>query len=306
MSDLHEFNVFFSASCIKDNYPAREIVSQIRYQLCLLSASMLSGDAEIHTMDLTLDGKTTHFQGDLMTEVCMLAIREMSDADDISLHISYETWWHDVGSFDVCSALERYDDDVLHELFLSTHLKYSSFIVNDSNRFEGARLFKYGIFDGLFVRGERERHEVAQVPEGGLWDAIDTPLMIQEVACSEDAMASLIRLTNRLAAFKADLFCFPYSRYDENHCLNAIHDPLPEDASLTELSLDYCTFKGRDEMNTLIDILEEAYHWGQENSDDDHNLVLINCNFADISEAGPRQLTIEVNEDGSVGLFILD
>ena len=301
MSNYIEYNEYFkSTKMSKDDHcnAGTMAADQLSVQLAMICASMICGSAEIYDLNIKADGVMFKFSGKMPTTELAEKIAAMTDDDELEVYLRYISSWSDAGPYDVIQALEELEE-------FDADLVFSSLSIDDSNRYDGGHLYKYGIWDGTEYHGMVEGKPVDAIPTEGKWELIDTAVMMEAVDCDAKAGYELVQLFNRLIRIGGSQIGL-YSDLGDPAKDKLVTGQICESAVPGWFSVDWADLKNSQDLKVFADVLAEISAWSKEHADEETNLALLNCNFLDISGRAPRQISIEFGEGKEYSVSVLE
>lgn len=255
------------------------LVGQMKRQLSLLGALMLTGDATIFSIELIVEHTKFRFSGKEVSPELHALLCAMDHGNSMELVADYCFRWSasldylNVGPFAVCSCVENLLDEDPEQ---AENIFYSMY--NEADCASGAGvLVAYGKKDGNAYHGQIE-FIPSVLPEDGIWENHDTTIVF-DADLTDDMDIAAIEQIGRTFAER-----FPDVRFDG-------------DKSGMNLYVDNLTLHSKSEFEALIDLYSKLIRAT-------NGMCSMIGEFVDLSGKDAVVLQLEIEMDGSYSLMV--
>lgn len=205
---------------VKNMTKASIPVEVMKRQLSLLGALMLTDDAYVTTLELTVDGAEHRFSGKEISSDLHTLLRAMDQGKNMELVANYEYRWRSsmdylsVGPFAVCDCVK---DCLQEDPKQAENLFYSMY--NEADCESGAGILTaYGKKDGKTYNGQIELTSAA-LPEDGVWKNQDTTIVFEADLTDDMDYASIEQICHAFEERFPDV-SFEQNEHSVYFCVN--------------------------------------------------------------------------------------
>lgn len=253
-------------------------VAQMKRQLSLLGALMLTDDAAIASLEVIADGTTYRFSGKEVSPELHALLRGMDQGDSVEIVADYSFRWNaasehlNAGHLAVCGCVEKLLKEAPEQ---AENIFYS--VYNEADCNIGGVLVAYGKKDGKLYHGIVEPAPAA-LPEDGVWENAGTTILFADACTDETDVAAIAQIGHTLAER------FPNVKFtrDENG---------------VSLYADFLTLRSKVDFELLIEQYARLLRAT------DGKCSLLGC-FADLNGKDAAVVELDIEADSSYTLNI--
>lgn len=254
-------------------------IGAMRFQLSLLGALMLTDNAAITSLELTVDGEKHQFSGKEVTPALHTLLRAMEQGNNVDIVVQYWYRWSsnwdylNVGPFAVTSCVGEL---LKEEPELAENIFYSMY--NEADCDTGGAMAAYGKRDGEIYQGS-VAFVPAALPENGVWENHDTTIVFDDDLTDDMDIAAIEQIGHTFVQKFPDSASF--IRDKDGVCL----------------TVNDLTLRSKAEFETVIDLYSGLIRA----TNDKCGMI---GEFVDLSGKDAALLTLDIQADGSYDLEI--
>lgn len=254
-------------------------ISVMHFQLSLLGALMLTDNAAITSLELTVDGEKHQFSGKEVTPALHTLLRTMDQGNNVDIAVQYWYRWSsnwdylNVGPLAVVTCVEQL---LKEEPELAENIFYSMY--NEADCDTGGTMVAYGKKDGKVYQGS-VAFVPAALPENGVWENHETTIVFDDDLTDDMDIAAIEQIGHAFVRKFPDSASF--IRDKDGVCL----------------TVNDLTLRSKAEFETMIDLYSGLIRA----TNDKCGMI---GEFVDLSGKDAALLTLDIQADGSYDLEI--